>query len=152
MRTGRFLIVAACLVSLTGAAALLYGAAKDADPSRAQLQQQLQELLKERAKTAQLSVESTQAAYEAETVTLDQLLAALENRKEAKLAIAASQAAIIETLQENVDGLENIAKKIKQLYDIGAKGGEVNQWAQVKFAHETAQIELLRAQLSAKTD
>lgn len=152
MRTRRLLLAAAGLIPLAGAAAVLLGAAKDQEPGRAQLQLQLQSLLEERVKTAQLCVESTQAAYEAETVTLDELLAAFENRKEAKSAVAASQAAIVEALQEHVDGTGNTLKKIFQLYKAGAHGGEVNKWTQSKYAHQTAQIELLRAQLSGKPD
>jgi hypothetical protein len=152
MRTRQLLIVAACLVSLGGAVVVLYGATKDKEPTKGELEQQLQGLLDDRVKTADRCVQATQAAYEAETVTLDRLLAAFENLKEARLAVAGSQAAIIDALEQHVDRLQNTHKKIELLYEVGAKGGEVTQMTEVKFAYETAQIELLRARISNIVD
>src|SRR5690242_14237957 len=73
MKVPTFFAVAACLVSVAGAT-LLHGAADDqTNASKAALEQQLNETLKTRAESAQRACEAMQAAFEAETVTLDTL-------------------------------------------------------------------------------
>jgi outer membrane protein TolC len=107
-------------------------------------------MLYKRVETAQLCFDATQAAYQAETVTVDQLITAMNNLVDAKLAVARTPQEEIAALEEHVKNTQNLEQKIKQLYDVGSRGGEADVYALAKFTRETAQISLLKARLKTK--
>ena len=98
MTMRRIGLTAVAILSVT-ATAMLYAAGKDADASKAELERQLNETLKARVESAQMAMDAVQASFEAETVTLDQVVEAARQLIDAKLAIA-------KTIEEEIALLE----------------------------------------------
>jgi hypothetical protein len=149
MQKLRIVLLAVWLTSVGGT--LVYVLADEKkDHDVAEMEKQLNEMLYERVETAQLCFATTQAAYQTETETVDQLLTAMNNLVEAKLAVARTPQEEIAALEERVTHTQNLEQKIKQLYDIGSRGGEAQVYALAKFTRESAQISLLKARLKTK--
>ncbi len=150
MKMRQLLAVAVCLASVTGAA-LLYGAAqKDASPSKAMLEQELKATLKMRVQTAQLALEAMQAAFEAETVTLDVLMDASLKLAEAQVAVASKPEEEIAALQNCVERAKQTEANIKKLFEVGTKGGAAKDYYSAKRERESAEVAVLKAQIQAK--
>jgi hypothetical protein len=149
MQKLRILLAAICLTAVGGM--LVYGlAAEKKDDDVAEMRKQVNELLLERANTAQTCFDATHAAYQAETVTMIQLTTAMNNLIEAKLAVATTPQEVIAALEEHVTRTQDVEQKVKQLYNLGLRGGEAETYALAKFTNEGAQIRLLTARLKAK--
>jgi outer membrane protein TolC len=150
MRARRFILVVVCALSLAGGVCVLSGAGANQDQTTAALEEQLQELLHERVKTAQRAMDATQAAFEAQTVTLLGVVEAANKLVEAKLAIATTGAQRIEALEQHLQRAQQTEQKIEVLYKVGARGGEAKEHATAKRERQSAEIALIQAQLKAR--
>jgi beta-lactamase regulating signal transducer with metallopeptidase domain len=106
-----------------------------------------EKLLADRVKTAQSQFSAVEAAYHADTVTFDLLLAASADLTTAQLAVAKTDAAKIDVLRENLKRIGKIESQIELLYTAGSRGGEAEKYAAVQFCHQTAEIALIQQQL-----
>jgi hypothetical protein len=137
--------LAGALLLVTACASLVMSADKPKEGT--DLASEITKLETERVKTATKAWESTQAAYEADTIGITQLLAAAQGLFDAELAVCSTSKEKIAAHQKNVDRLLNTEKKIAALHNAGVKGGESERYHAAKLARETAKIELLKARL-----
>lgn len=144
-----FLLLLACVLTFPMGATVALCAAPQEDESKAELEKQLQRLLHERVATAERGKDAVQAAFEAETVTLDVLVEATNKLLDARLAIAATPAEEIDALEKRLESMQEIEQKIKVLYQFGIRGGEAKEYATMQRERQTAQIALIRARLKA---
>jgi hypothetical protein len=136
-------------VALLVMVATLSGDDKPGAP-KSDVEKKLQAALAERVPVALREFESTRAAYEAETITLDQFIAATRGLKDAELAVAATAAERIKALEGCAERARQTEKRIKPLYEVGLKGGEAVHYAQAQHARLDAEIELYREQLKTE--
>ena len=149
MKSCQAFLFGVCALSLlaTGAVA---GAAEAKAPERpADLVEQLQRLRHQRVATAERAVDALQAAFEAETVTIFPLFEAIDKLLEARLDVATTPAEEIDALEKRLQSVRLIEQKIKVLYEIGTRGGEIKEYSTAKRERETAEIELLKARIAA---
>jgi len=129
---------------------VVWAKVRDADAAKADAQSHLQVLLTERADSAAKAYDAMNAAFEAENVTLDTLIDAANKLVAAELAVATKPEATIAAWQRHVDRMRDREQKIKALYDLGSRGGEVKEYFSIKREHENAQISLLEAKMRAE--
>ena len=150
MKMRTLLVAAACLASVAGAT-LLYGGVQDqADARKAVLEQQLKEVLKTCAESAQRAFDAMAGAFDADMVTLDTFADAMRKLSEAEMALAVKPEEEIAVLQRNVERTKQTETKIKKLHDIGTRGGDAKEYFSAKRDRESAEIMLLNAQIKAK--
>ena len=89
------------------------------------------------------------AAFEADTVTLDVVIWAIDAAWKAELAAATTPAERIDAHVQHVQNLGQIKQKIEALWNVGARGGEAEKYAQAKYSVESAQIALVDHCLAA---
>jgi hypothetical protein len=148
--TIRGIIAAAvCALLLAGGVSALSGAGTEQGDSKAALEKQLQELLEDRVKSAERAVEAFQAAFEAQTCTLDVFIEAANKLVEARLAVATTPAQEIAALEKHLERMQAIEQKILVLYKIGARGGEAKEYAMAKRERQSAEIALIEARLKS---
>lgn len=146
MQVRGFILVVVCALSLA-AASTLSGANGQEEEGKAALEKRLQELLKERVKTAERATAAMKAAFEAQTVVLYHFLDAANKLVEARLAVATTPAQEIDALEKHLELLQKIEQKIRELYDIGTRGGEANELAAAQRERQSADIALTQARL-----
>jgi hypothetical protein len=119
-----------------------------ADPEKP-LTQQLSELKKQRLKTAYRVNSNYQSAFEAGTITIDQLMDARRKVKDAELAVATSAEAELEALTAYVRHLKGLHS---HLYppDKAKRSGERHDYPELQLEIETAEIGLLEFRLRSK--
>jgi hypothetical protein len=150
MNTRKLTMFAACLIVSIGVFAMFRSAdARDAGPAD-KYKDELNTLLKQRVETAQYAHDAVQAAYDAETATLDWLLDAINKLIEAEVATATGQREEIAALEKHVQLIKQVEDKTKALYEKGAKGGEAKDYYTVKRERESAEIALLKKRLKVK--
>ena len=147
MKTQKSLAVAVCLAFIAAATLVSGAATEQADPLRAALEEQRNDMLKTRAETAHAAYEAMKAAYEAETVTFDTYADALRKLSEAEVALATKPDEEIAALQKNVERTRAVEAKLKALYEKGVRGGEAKEYFSAKRDRETAEIMLLDARI-----
>jgi hypothetical protein len=150
MSTRWSLSIALCLVILAVSTTLLIADDKQNDMSIRLLEEQLKALLEERVQTAFLCLSATQAAFEAETVSLGDLLDAMEKLENAELSMVTKPEQEIATMKRHVTRLQQVEKKIELLYRVGTKGGEAKEYSRVKRERESAEIAVLKARIKAQ--
>lgn len=115
----------------------------------------LKKLILERLETMRSFVEATRAAYETDTVPLEQLIAANQELLEAELELVTAlelptkrqdRVAVYRKMVENAKQLET---KVKALHDAGARGGEAEKYFHAKAARLRMEIAMEREFLSA---
>jgi len=111
------------------------------------LEKRLKELLDERVITAEQAKDALQAAFEAQTVTLFDLVNAANRLKEARLAVASTPAQELDALEKHLDLLRSTEAMIKALYDAGTRGGEAKEYTTVRRERESAEIAYIKARL-----
>jgi hypothetical protein len=136
------LLVAGCSASPSLMAA-------DEPDHRAALEARLKKLLLDRVATAKRAVASTNAAFEAETVTLGDLIAATQNVWKAELAVASTPEERIAAHVRHVQFVGRKHAKIEALYKVGARGGEAEKYNTSKHELESAQIALVEECIAA---
>ena len=120
------------------------------DVQRVELEAKLMEVLHERLKVATRCVAAVQASFDAQTVTLGDLIEAKLALNEAQLAVATTRKQRLDIMQRNVALLRQMEKKTELLYRVGTRGGEAARYARAKRTRLTAEIELMREQLKAE--
>ena len=147
MQARGFILIAVCVLTLAAGTSVVLRAEPQEEQSKADLEKELQRLLHERVATAESAVEAMQAAFKAQTVTLDVLIDAANKLVEARLAVATTPAQEIDLLNEHLQLMQGIEKRTKALYDIGARGGEIRNYLAAKIERQSAQIALIQARL-----
>jgi hypothetical protein len=140
--------VICALLLAAGTSVALRGAPQE-NPAKTDLEKLLQQLLQERVKTAERATDSLQAAFDAQAVTLDMLVEAVNKLCKARLEIATTPAEEIDALEKRFKHMTEIEHKVETLYKIGARGGEEKEYTMAKRERESAQIDLIRARLKA---
>lgn len=112
----------------------------------------LKKLLLERAETLRSYVDATRAAYETDTITLEQLLAANQELLEAELEVADSKEKRIAIYKKMVDNARQVEAKVKALHDAGARGGEAEKYYHAKATRLRMEIGLERVRLAPEKD
>jgi hypothetical protein len=138
---------AAALV-LVGLALATSLAAKPDAKERANLEARLEKLRADRVESARKACEAYRAAFEAETVSLLDVLVAFDAQLDAELDAAKTPDEAIAARKQYVLRVRQAEEKIKALYDVGARGGEAEKYAKVKSCREAAEIALIKAQLA----
>jgi len=118
-------------------------------PKATQEPGQVARLLKEREKAARLLNDSTSAAYEAATATLQQLIAARHEWMEAEVDLASGDGKI-KVMEKHLDLASQLENKIATLNKFGAVGGEVEKLAAARLARLKLEIELERLKASGQ--
>jgi hypothetical protein len=133
----RYLVAMALLLTV--------GCGREAAPasSKQQLENRLHELVGQRVVDAQRARNAIRAAFEAETVTLDLVTWAIDALWKAKMAAAEGPAQRIDAHVARVQDLGLLQEKIASLFEVGARGGEAEKYAQINYCVETAQIALV---------
>jgi len=144
-----FMLILACVLTFAMGAPIALCAEPQDGESKAELEKQLQKLLLERVVTAERARDSLQAAFDAETVTLDTLIEGINKLLKARLAVAATPAEKIDALEERVRSMQENEQRIKILFELGTRGGETREYAMIQRELQTAQIALIRARLKA---
>ena len=143
-------VAVSLLALVTLALATTLAGGDQAPGAKSDVEKKLQEALAARAPIAQRSLQATQAAFEAQTVTFDQWVYASVALKDAKLGVATDDTARIAALDEALERASNMEKKIELLYNVGTKGGEAAQYALAQRVRLDAEIELYREQLKPR--
>ena len=112
----------------------------------------LQQLYKDREVLANHAFIATNVAYEAGTVTLDQLLTASNEWARAKLDLCKTKDERIGALKEHVAREKTIEGKIRVLAGVMAKGGEAEKVARSGFNRADAEIALELEQAKKDVD
>ena len=107
-------------------------------------------MLLERQETFASYVEATRAAYETDTLPLEQLLAANQELLEAELELADTQPKRIAIYSKMVDNAKQLEAKVKALHDAGARGGEAEKYYHAKAARLRMEIALQRERIAPK--
>jgi hypothetical protein len=130
---------------------LLVVRADDTPPpaSKEATQKILQAAREERVKAAVRYLEATGHAYDAQTVTIDQLIDALDGARDAQLAVATTAEQQIAVLEKHYAGLDDLERRTKLLFETGTRGGEAAQHALALREKLSAEISLLEARLAA---
>jgi hypothetical protein len=149
MSTRLLLSMVLCFVSLAGSTTCLAADDKQDDTRIRSLEEQLKALLEYRVQTALLCLQATQAAFEAETVTLGDLLDAMNKFEDAELSMVTKPEQQLDIMKRHVTRLQQVEKKIELLYRVGTKGGEVKEYSLVKRERESAEIAVLKARIKA---
>ena len=104
-------------VALLVMVATLSGDDKPSAP-KSDLEKKLQAALADRVEVAKRHVAATQAAHEAQTITLDQLIDAVRRLKDAELAVATGPVDRIKSLEDCLKRTQQTELKTKLLYEI----------------------------------
>lgn len=119
-------------------------AARDRDPNAP-----VSPLAKERVQVAQKLYFATQAAYEAQTVTLPQLIDARRELQAAELELT-DQVGAIKVLKKHMGLASQVEKKIEVLFKAGGVGGEAEKYLAARLDRVKVELELERAVKSAQ--
>ena len=111
-------------------------------PERERIDETLTKLLEERAKLADQAYTECAAGYKQDVITLDSLLAALNELADAKLRLCKTKAERIPVLEKQVERALDIEAEVRALNDVAARGGEVDKLARSGVQRTKAQIEL----------
>jgi hypothetical protein len=143
---GLFFILVLCLAGCGKSASVL---AADAPEDQQTLEMRLKQLQVSRVQTARQSRDATLAAFQADTVTLGDLLTATRNLLTAELAVAKTPGQRIAAHKRHVEDVRQCEQKIEALFDVGARGGEAEKYATARYHRETAEIALVEACIAA---
>jgi len=147
MATRASIVLAACVGLLLIATATVAAPEKPDFKPEEKLEEKLKEVLHERVRIAVRCREATQAAFEAETVTLANLLDAMNALKDAELAVAVGPPQRLKALQRHLDALRQTERKTQLLYKVGTRGGEAAKYAHAKRERLSAEAELLEERI-----
>ena len=151
MSTRRLLSMVLCFVSLVSSTNILTADDKQDDTSIHLLEEQLKALLEERLQSAHLCLQATQAAFDAETVTLGELLGAMNKFMDAELSMVTKPEHQFDIMDRHAIRLKGLETKVELLYRVGTKGVEAKEYSRVKRERESAEIAVLKARIKAKS-
>ncbi len=147
MCTNKWLISAVLLMSIGGTVGLVAIAGDNADETVVQLHERLQKMLDDRVMTAQDFFAASQAAYEAGTLVLGDMLHSADDLRDAELAAATLPVEKTTILDKHLERMNEFERKIEALWKEGAKGGSTQEHAQMQFERKSAQIAVLKARI-----
>lgn len=150
MKSRGFILVAACALLLAAGATVLSAANVLEDQKTAALEKRLNKLLDERVITAERAKDALVAAFEAQTTTLFDFMDAANKLREARLAAAKTPAQELDALEKHLDLMRNVEQKIKVLYDIGTRGGEIKEYSTAQRERQSAEIAYIQALLKSR--
>jgi hypothetical protein len=136
----RYLVVLALLL-FTGCGRGV--SAADNEDNRQALENKLKQLVADRVESAKMTQMAVQAAFEAETVTMDLLVWATNAQFKADLAAAPTVDERIAAHAKRLQGFRLLFEKIKSLWEVGARGGESEKYSSAKYCMEDAEIALI---------
>ena len=121
------------------------GTAPAADNTDApqQLETRLKQLLADRVTVAKLASAGCLAAYQAETVPLDNVIWAIDALWKADLAVATTADQRIAAHVKRIEQLWYLDEKVKALFDRGLRGGEGEKMARAEYCLTDAEIALV---------
>jgi hypothetical protein len=143
---GLFLIL---VLVLTGCGKSASVSAADAPEGPQTLEMRLRQLQVSRVQTARKSRDATLAAFQADTVTLGDLMTATHGLLTAELGVAKTPGQRVAAHKRHVEDLRQCEQKIEALFRVGARGGEAEKYATARFNRETAEIALVEACIAA---
>jgi hypothetical protein len=143
----RVLTILASL-GLLGTVVIVLGASK-AGESKAVLEQRLNEMRKARVQSAKAALAAAQAAFDAQSVTVDVFVEVTRNLVDAELDLATTPEQEIASWERYVKVMKQSEDANKKLLEIGVKGGEPLRYYTVKQERERAEIALLKARIKA---
>ena len=102
-------------------------------------------LLEERAKLAEQAYQECAAGYKQDVVTLDSVLAALNELADARLRLCDTKAERIAVLERQAERTLDIEADIRALNAVAARGGEADKLARAGVERAKAESEVERA-------
>ena len=150
MKARGFILVVVFALSLAAGVTALSAAEVLESQKNPALEKRLNKLLDERVITAERAKDALLAAFEAQTTTLIDLVAALNKLKEARLAAAKTPAQELDALEKHLDVMRNTENKIKVLYNIGTRGGEAKEYSTAQRERQSAEIAYIQALLKSR--
>ncbi len=118
-------------------------------PPNESLDARQKRLLAERVVSARKAKDATLAAYQAETVPFGALVAAIEAKWQAELAVATTPEEIIAAHVRHVQDFGDRLLAIESLYNVAAIGGEAEKVGTARYHFRAADIALAKACLAA---
>ena len=94
--------------------------------------------------SARMAYKSTDAAWAADTVPIENIFTWSIKLLDAELLMAENGEERLTALRNYVDRTENVANQVKSLYDLGERGGEMHKYWPAKFYYEDAQRRLAK--------
>lgn len=154
MTIQRVIAVSVCLVGI-GSAALLYAGSGDQPAEdRAELEavtKKVKALEERRVTIAQAAMEGARGSYEAQTITLGELLGAQDRLVEAERANASNASEVAAICLRHRDWSVKLMEKVKLLIESGTGTGLTTYHLETTREYAlTAEIELLRAHSASK--
>jgi len=144
----RSLLCVAIAMIVAGGAAWSYAASEKSD--RAELEKKLQAMLKARVESATMNVQADQAAYDSAGLKFSERLPAWRRLAEARAAVTTSPEEKINALREYAEQAAEVERVVKAQYETGSRAGTAAAYYQAKYEAESAQIDLLKAELAAQ--
>ncbi|HTU26514.1 MAG TPA: hypothetical protein VMF30_14000 [Pirellulales bacterium] len=117
--------------------------AVDGGGDRQQLETRLGQLRADHVKAAEMARNGSQAAYEAETVPLSDVVSAIDDLWKAKLGVATDAKERIAAHVQRVEYLWQRQQKVKQLFEEGKPGGEAEKMYGIEFSLTDAEIAII---------
>ncbi len=117
---------------------------QESSADRKKAQAEIDKLRHERLDAAKMFFEATRASYETDTVTFDQLAKANRTLFEVELDLALTPQQRMAAYQRALTAAQAMEAKIKALFDVAARGGEVDKLALAKTERLKFEIELAR--------
>jgi hypothetical protein len=118
--------------------------ANEADVPKERNPAQLNKLLTERAEVLRDYLKATKAAYDTDTVPLEQLLTAYQELLDAALEAATDPRQRVAIYESMINQAKQLETRTKALHDAGAKGGEAESYLHSKAARLRMEIGLER--------
>lgn len=109
------------------------------------LQARRKQLLADRVKSAQMACEATRAAHEADTITLGDVVRAIDALWNAELGVADTASQRIAAHVKRIENLWQLQMKVDVLFEKGDRGGEAEKMARMEYCLADAEIALIDA-------
>ena len=147
MRLDKMSLAAMIFMCVAGMG-LGFGLAQQAPPMpQKNLQAQLKDLLVQRRDILRASTQEIEKAYEADVLSLEQVLESQRELLRAELDLAQTKEQRIAVYRQLAKNLTKHESYVKALYEAERRGGEAFRYHQVKAARMGAEIDLLREQM-----
>ena len=143
--TAVLLVLAIACVAKFGSS--LTAGANEADRPQEGSLVQLTKLRIERVEALREHVKATKAAYDTDSVPLEQLLTANLEQLEAELDVVTARAERVAVFEKMLEQAAHLEAKVKALYLIGAKGGEAEKYFHAKATRLAMEIRLEQERL-----
>jgi len=147
MTNRQWLACGVCGLTIICATAL--NDAPAAADSRAELEAELKDLLKQRLESAEFAWSESRASYDLGTITLEPVIEAAQKLAAAQLALLVKPAEELEILGKLVERLKELEEQVKKTLEGPQRGGELRNYHTVRRERLSAEVSLLNAKLNA---